>query len=288
MFVLVCIMLVLFPSRSADGAYEGMSLAVKALPSLLPFAVFSGCIIFSGLARVFGAALSGIFGRLFNVSPYGAAAFVTGLLGGYPTGVKAVCDTLGEGLIDKDEAERLLGFCNNSGIVFIVQTVGAAAFGDAKDGLILYIIHIAAAVAAGVIMRGKGKSYGKMKVREEYDYYRKQRPPAMYVMGKSLASAGGAMVNVCAAIIVFNAVIAAFSLDSGWLCGIAEMTKGVFYAGGRKAYAAASFFLSWGGLSVHAQASAIASGYDISLKRHFFGKLMSACIAGALAAVVFR
>lgn len=281
-------MLVLFPEKSSEGALEGMHLAAKALPSLLPFAVFSGCVIYSGAARVVGAVAAPVFCRLFNVSPYGAAAFVTGLLGGYPTGVKAVCDTYDKGLIGKSEAERLLSFCNNSGAVFILNVAGAGAFGSVKTGLTLYIIHIASAVIAGIFMRGKGRYTKKMSVRAEYRAYRKEKMPAMRVLGKSLVSSGGAMVQVCSAIIVFNAVTAAFSIEDTWLCGMVEMTKGVFFAGRRGIAALASLYISWGGLSVHAQAAAIAGKYELSLSKHFKGKVLSAVTAACLTLALAR
>ena len=44
--------------------------------------------------------------------------------------------------IGKEEAERLLGFCNNSGPAFIVGAVGAGIFGSPSVGLALYGIHI--------------------------------------------------------------------------------------------------------------------------------------------------
>lgn len=276
-------MLALFPERSAVGAAEGVRLSIEtAIPSLLPFAVFSSCVIYSGAARVWGAACSKVFGRLFNVSPYGAAAFIVSLVGGYPTGVRAVCDTYEKGLIEKDEAERLLAFCNNSGAVFIIGAAGIGAFGSVKIGILLYLVHIAAAVFAGVLMRGKKRTFLKMSVREEYAKYRAEKQPLMYVLGKSLASAGGAMVNVCAAVIVFNSIAEVFCSGLPYLAGLIEMTRGVFAAGGDENMTAAAIFLSWGGLSVHAQAAAIASPYDLKMKYHTMGKIIAAIFAGVM------
>lgn len=283
-------MLIFFPERSATGAAEGVRLSLEsAIPSLLPFAVFASAVISSGLARVFSAAVSKVFTRLFNVSPYGAAAFVTGLLGGYPSGVKAVCDMYDEGMIDKCEAERLLSFCNNSGIVFILSAAGIGAFGNVHIGIMLYLVHIISAVMTGIAMREGGILHEEMKLSAAWEEYKKNKPSPMSVLGRSISSSGSAMINVAAAIIVFNAVISVLRLENiPLLCGLTEMTKGVFLAGEEGSLPLAALFLSWGGLSVHAQTAALTAKYDFSLKRYFLGKCMSASFAFLLtSAIVF-
>lgn len=288
MFALACLMLIFFPERSAMGAAEGVRLALEsAIPSLLPFAVFSSAVISSGLAGVFAAAVSKVFTRLFNVSPYGAASFVTGLLGGYPSGVKAVCDMYEGGMIDKREAERLLSFCNNSGVVFILSAAGIGAFGSLHTGLMLYLVHIISAVVTGAVMREGGAPRGDIKLSDAWAEYKKNKPSPMSVLGKSISSSGGAMINVAASIIVFNAVISVLKLERiPLLCGLTEMTKGVFLAGEARSMPLAALFLSWGGLSVHAQTAALTAKYDFSLKRYFLGKCVSASFAFLLTSAI--
>jgi sporulation integral membrane protein YlbJ len=274
-------MIIFFPERSALGAAEGLRLAAEsAIVSLLPFAVFSSAVISSGLDRVFAAVVSKVFVRLFNVSPYGAAAFVTGLLGGYPSGVKAVCDIYDKRLITREEAEKLLAFCNNSGIVFILSAAGIGAFKSLKAGILLYSVHLLSAVVTGIVMRGSGFGSGTMSVREEWEKYKKEKPSPMSVLGKSISSSGSAMINVASSIIVFNAIISVFRLENvPLLCGLTEMTKGVFLAGDMGSLPLGALFLSWGGMSVHAQTAAITSKYDFKLKKYFLGKGISAAIA---------
>lgn len=287
MFALVCVMLIFFPERSAIGAAEGIRLAFEnALPSLLPFAVFSSAVISSGFASVLSAPFSGIFTRLFGVSPCGAAAFVTGLLGGYPSGVRAVCDMYERNMTDRHEAERLLSFCNNSGIVFILSAAGIGAFKSVHAGIILYITHLASAVMTGVAMRGEG-GRRRVRVREAWEEYKKNKPSPMSVLGRSISSSGSAMVNVVSAIIVFNAVISVLRLETiPLLCGLTEMTKGVFSAAAEKNMPLAALFLSWGGLSVHAQTAALTAKYGFDLKKYFLGKSMSAIFAFLLTSAV--
>ena len=65
---------------------------------------------------------------LFNVAPAGATAFVLGIISGFPLGAICAKDLYKAGNLSKPEAERLLTFCNNSGPLFIIGTVGAAIY----------------------------------------------------------------------------------------------------------------------------------------------------------------
>lgn len=80
----------------------------------------------------------------------GAFALVMGIICGYPTGAKIVCDLRNRGICTKDEAERIISFTNNSGPLFIVGTVGISLFGDTRTGILLLLTHILACLSVGV------------------------------------------------------------------------------------------------------------------------------------------
>ena len=89
---------------------------------------------------------------LFNVPGVGGFAFVMGLISGYPVGAKVVSDFRENGLVTKDEGERLLAFTNNSGPLFILSSVGIGLFGDTKTGLLLLCTHVLACITVGIIL----------------------------------------------------------------------------------------------------------------------------------------
>lgn len=76
-----------------------------------------------------------------------------GIICGYPTGAKIVCDLRNRGVCSKEEAERLISFTNNSGPLFIVGTVGISLFGDTRTGILLLVTHILACISVGVCFR---------------------------------------------------------------------------------------------------------------------------------------
>lgn len=82
----------------------------------------------------------------------GGFAFAMGLISGYPIGAKIVSDFRENGLVSKDEGERLLCFTNNSGPLFILSSVGIALLGDTKTGLLLLFTHILSCITVGIIL----------------------------------------------------------------------------------------------------------------------------------------
>ena len=89
--VLAVIALFLFQSESviAHTKETIMMCFDIIIPSLFPFFVCSGLLIYSGFSSVIAKYAERIMRPLFNVAPSGAAAFVLGIISGFPSG--AVC-----------------------------------------------------------------------------------------------------------------------------------------------------------------------------------------------------
>ncbi|MGM9550899.1 MAG: hypothetical protein ACI3XA_01450 [Clostridia bacterium] len=275
-------MLVLFPEKSAEGAIEGLQTAFEVvIPSILPFAVFSAAVVYSSLARVIGAVLSPVFNTIFGLHPYGAVALLSGMLGGYPTGCKVVCDMYEEGMITKKEGERMLSYANVGGVVFCLNVCGMTAFSSYQKGIIIYLIHILATLMAACIINKRVSL--KINIKEEIYLYKKQKKPLMAIMGKSIASGGMVLVNIVCAFVVFYAVIKAFQVEKiPFLCGFCEMTKGVFFASEKGSLPLGAMYFTFGGLSVFAQTESISEKYGFNLKYFYTAKALSCAIAWAM------
>ena len=111
-----------FSKDAMDMCYEII------IPSLFPFFVCSGLLIYSGFGSIIANLAQGIMRPIFNVAPAGAAAFVMGILSGFPSGAICTADLYRCGNLSKSEAERLLAFCNNSGPLFIIGAIGRALY----------------------------------------------------------------------------------------------------------------------------------------------------------------
>ena len=147
--LLACIMLNTEPAISA--AKEALYVCGQTvIPSLFPFFVLSSFMIGTGFVCCLGNLLSPLAKQLFRVSGSGAVVFIVGILCGYPTGAKMVAELYAQNLIKKNEANRLLPFCNNSGPLFIIGAVGLGMLKNKGLGYLLYTIHVLSAVLVGI------------------------------------------------------------------------------------------------------------------------------------------
>lgn len=288
LFFVVCACFALFPEQVLSGAQNGLALCINAvIPSLLPFMLVSSCVIKSNFSRPLGAFLSKILSPLTGISPSGCVCFVTGLLGGYGTGARAVYESYNEKQISKEEAERLLAFCNNAGPLFIMATVGIGFFSSKSIGMLLFFIQaVTALICARVLAGGFGGK--KLKVSEEWNYYKKNKPSAGELICTSAIESGGAIINACVFVITFSAILEILPFgEYSFLAGILEVTRGTAELSrqGTRALPLISALLSWGGMSVHFQASALCQG-KFSTKIYYAGKILASIVAYLLTKAV--
>ena len=145
--------LLLLPEVSAQAAQDAMLLCAQTLiPSLFPFFVLSSLLIACGASELLSALLSPLMRPLFGLSGTGAAALALGLCGGYPVGARTAAELVENGALSQEEGERLLAFCNNAGPGFLLGVCGAGVFSSSRAGAALYLIHVAAALCAGLLI----------------------------------------------------------------------------------------------------------------------------------------
>lgn len=267
---------------AAEAVRRGLTLCARSvIPALFPYFVVSGLFISLGFADEVGRRLEPLTRRLFGVGGAGASAFFLGLLGGYPVGGRTVGQLYRAGRLSKDEAERLLAFCNNAGPSFILGVVGVGCFGSLRTGVYLYLVHAFSAVLVGILFRKKAPVSGQ-KVR----YSAAFEPIAAFV--RAVGEAAEGMVRLCGFVVFFLVILALITdltgLNHPVLLGFVELTSGVTALDGSRGNLAwAAALLGWGGLSVHGQTAAVLSDTDLGLGRYFLGKILQAIFsAGAV------
>ncbi len=262
------------------------------IPSLFPFFVCSGLLIYSGFAESVAKYARHIMRPVFNVAPAGAAAFVLGIISGFPSGAICARDLYKCGNLSKAEAERLLSFCNNSGPLFIIGSIGTAIYSKPIYGVVLYVIHIISSVLVGIIFKGYGKN-------------RHPSPPTRINTAElsipetvtvSLDTASKNILTVCFSIIFFSAIARTLfellpltpALD-GLVSGLCEFSTGVLKVSGLDSNIAeklvlTSLIVGFSGLSVHLQVMSVTSDAGLNLKPYILGKCLHGVMSAALTA----
>lgn len=262
------------------------------IPTLFPFFVCSGLLIYSGFGSVLAKAASGFMRPLFNVAPSGAAAFVLGIISGFPLGAVTAAQLYECGSLSKSEAERLLAFCNNSGPLFIIGSVGTAIYGKPLYGVMLYIIHIAASLLTGIAFR----FYGRNRHNSPPMRLDTNEMPLTTVFATALTNAAKNIITVCFSIIFFSAICRA-ALDTlpvspalyAIISGICEFSTGTLRVslldyGIYEKLIITAFILGFSGICVHIQVMAATVGSGLSLMPYILGKCLHGTIAAALTA----
>lgn len=281
--------LIFFSPGAAAGAREGLRLCAASLaPSLFPFFVLARLLSAMGLPDLLAQRLGSVMRRLFHISGAGTQAFFLGISGGYPLGASVTAQLRRDGLVTRDEAERLLAFCNNSGPGFILGAA-AAVLQNPTAGLVLYGTHVTAALCVGRLFRPKAMPPEPLPAERVYPGLGEAFPDAV-------AGAVTAVINVCGYVVFFRALLGLFPapplppVAAALFTGFFELGSGISTLAGCSAspatLAAAAFLLGWGGLSVHGQTLGAVRGTDIKCARHLAGRALCGGIAAGLTYVL--
>lgn len=272
-------MLLLYPQEASAAVREGLNLCFHTvLPALFPFFVVTNLLIRLHFADLLEPLFAPLMAPLFHLRGVCAMPLLAGLLGGYPTGAKSAADLYAQGIISRQEAELLLGFCNNCGLSFLLSYVGAAILGSTAAGTRLFLIHTTAALLTGMILcrlcRSRGPALLPCRLPQEPVHFPKAFTAAV-------TGAFSSVLNICAYVVLFRAAAAILPLPAQSL-GILEIVSGIAaLSKGREGFVMAAAITAWGGLSVHCQTMSVAEG--LSLKWHWLGKLVQALLAAAIA-----
>lgn len=284
------ITLVIGSQEASEGAQNGLSVcAATLIPSLLPFFTLSNLLVALGLSQALEKAFGKPMAKLFGVSGAGASAFFIGLSGGYPLGASVTADLRREGRVTRQEAEHLLCFCNNSGPAFIVGAAGAV-FASPLAGILLYGVHIVAAVCVGVLLRPAGGASVSTSLSQPI----KLTPSLAEAFPDALRRAVTSTLSVCAYVTFFSALLGLINGLSALPAVLRVLLTGFLELGGGIAalsgcapspvtLAVAAGILGFGGLSVHCQTLSAVAGTDIKCARHLAGRALDGVLSAVFA-----
>lgn len=277
-------LLLLRPQKAASAVRAGLALcAGTVVPSLFPFFAAISLLLQLGAAEALGRLCAPIMRPLFRMRGVCALPLLAGLLGGYPSGAKTAASLYAQGRITQQEAELLLGFCDNCGPAFLLGCVGAGVLGNPDAGLWLYAVHILSAILAGILLCRLSGDRGPVLLGSALPAAPVSFPQALT---SSVTGALASTLNVCAFVVFFQVLSALPPAPPPPLVlGILEMVGGVAsLTPGPGGFAAAAAIVGWGGLSVHCQAMSLAAPEGLSFRWHWAGKALQAVLSALLAA----
>lgn len=265
-----------------SGAREGIELCLyTVIPSLFPFFILSTLInrSFTGKTIRFMQPICKACGM-----PAGSESiFLLGLLGGYPVGAQAINEAYANKALDKQDAQRMLGFCSNAGPAFIFGMVGSL-FTQQLIPWVIWMIQIVSAMIVGMILPGKHQHTCRLSQSSQC------------TLQSAVEHSVNTMVRVCSWVIVFRVLNAFIMRWFLWIfpkevqvsiTGILELSNGCYalntldHMGTR--FVLSTGILALGGICVAMQTVSITK--DVGTGMYFPGKVLQTCISLLLAGI---
>lgn len=275
-------LLILDGKTALAGAQSGVALCLMTvIPSLFPFFLLTNVITGSLL----GMELSPLqpIAKLFGLPNGGESLLIPAFLGGYPMGAQAISAAYARGQLKKEDASRMLAFCNNAGPAFLFGMI-APLLPEKWMAWSLWGIHIASALVLATVFPVSSQEIEPSK----------QPLPSL---SQSMRASVAAVASVCGWVICFRVVTAFLGRWFLWrlpvmaqilITGLLEMVGGcsqlALIESTSVRYLICAGFLAIGGLCVTMQTMSVVR--ELPLKYYFWGKAMQAVLSILFAASV--
>ena len=284
LFIIGISLAVFFSPAISEDVRSGLTLCYTAIiPSVFPFMILSDLMLsYMHFEKI--SFFRRLFSRLFKINGYAISALISGIICGFPVGVKVARELYLKGKITKCECERLISFSNNASPAFVISGVGYGLLGSLRLGVILYAITLSSSLISGILFSLFSK-YEKETVSEE---------EIPFSLSQSVKNASLATLNVCGFITLFSVIIGLMKrlikkdiillfispfLEIGNAAKIiATNTLFPFEA----SISLLAFARGVSGFSVHFQSKSILRDTDISMKHYYITKLFT----GALSSII--
>lgn len=275
--------LILDTQHTLANAQEAVELCIRVvIPSLFPF--FLLCTILTSSLN--GARLPFMkpLGRVLGIPEGAEPLFLVGILGGYPVGARCVSQTYEAGQLSREQAQRMMVFCNQCGPAFIFGMLGSIL--EPKSCWILWGITMLSAVLTALLMPG---AKAKKSCRTA---------SSRLSLSRAMAESVNAMARVCGWVIVFRLILGFLERWFLWLLPdlaatviacLLEISNGCILLGQFSdpafRFILAAGMISFGGLCVSIQTlSVISDRLDRNL--YFPGKVLQCAFSLVFASLI--
>ena len=280
--LVLCVTMLCFTKEMKLGALEGIRLSSEILiPTLFPFFILSDYWSKNFYINQ-NSPFVKLFVRLFHIQPCGLLAFISGIVCGFPLGVKVACDLYDRGEIDEGQLTCLCGFSNNPSMAFVISGVGLGIFDSVRIGIVLFLSCMVSAIICGVGFRERDT-----KVTKPTNISRQK-----FNLVESIKNAGLTSITVSSYVIFFSTII--FSLKSITnspllvstleLCSAVEIISKSGFSINQK-LALIAFSLGFSGLSVHMQSFSF-MGAKVKKSRYLLMKFTQGVLSSIIVLIL--
>ena len=233
--------------------------------------------------------IGGIVSRIYHVPKESAYIIIMSLVSGFPGNSKLIKEQLDNKIINEYDATKLLTMTHFSNPLFIIYTVGINFLHDEKVGTIILISHFITNFIIGFFFRNIYKVDNKVYPKEI-----KPSLPFMTLLKTSITNTFKTLTNVFGIVIFFALITATINhylnlnpFSNTLLNGLLEITNGLSHLATLslskiKVATIATFFISFGGFSIHMQIMSILNKYHVNYYIYLIARILHATISSLI------
>lgn len=275
-------------------------------PSLFPFFFLSELLINYGFVEFLSEIAKPIMNKLFKVSGACSFIFIMSLISGFPSNAKYTRELYNQGLINENEASKILMFSHFSNPLFILGTISILFLNNKEAGLLILICHYLGNIIIGLLFRNyypTNQSKEKVSLKNAINNMYKKRISNKLSIGTIITNALLNTINTLLLIlgVVTVCLILTTIIDNNIninnynqsiLNGFIEMTQGLKYISIlsiplKLKSVLSTMIISFGGLSVHIQSISILSDTKIKYLPFLTARIIHALISPFLVYILF-
>lgn len=280
-----------------DTISLSINLFIKnVFPSLFPMFVISNLLVSIKTPKFLGNIFKDIFYKLFKVKGEGSFVFFMSMISGFPSSSIYVKDLLDKKLIDIYDASKILTFTFFSNPLFIINTIGIMFLNNKVFGFYILISHIIGNILTGILFRNIYEPINNVKnisLKNSIKdfYYDINNTKIFKELLNGIKKSLNILINIFGIITCFLIITKIVTLKlnlnpfiSSVLSGILEMTTGLksitsLNIAEETKILISTFFISFGGLSVHAQIFSMLDDYKVNYFLFLISRLIHASLS---------
>ena len=259
------------------------------VPTILPIYIIVDLLINYNAIYYLSLVFGPVMEKVFKMKKETSFVFLLSTLSGFPSNSKYLKNLLDNKVINKEEASKLLLFTHFSNPLFIIESIGISFLGNKSIGILILIVHYLTNVIIGIINRNYYVNLVSNTILEE-----KKKDSFVKTLSNSILNTIKILFLLYGIITFFMIITSLIKANfpfsnniNSLICGILEMTQGIYFISSTNLplimkASIITFFISFGGLSIHMQVFSILSDYKIKYKDYFIARLMHGLIASSL------
>ena len=276
----------------SDVVIKSVSFAVdicinNLFPSMLPFLILSSILSNYGFVELASHILSPIMRNIFHLNSNCAYVLVLSLLSGSPANSKYIKELLDSNKITISDANQILLFSHFVNPIFIIGTIGTIFLGNKTYGFIILISHYLANLIIGIMLRKKEIPKSNTYNNNFFNIKPKGFISTLKNAIKDTIDTLLVVFGTITSTLVFSSIINTYFNFNPILNGILEITSGLKYISIESTtmftkIILSTFFISFGGLSIHAQVMSILDNKNIRYLPYLEARLLQGLISSII------